>query len=313
MSIFISHSSKDKSIIQQFVDKILKEGCGLNDHQIFCTSVEGSGINTGEDFRERIKSELQTAKYSFIMISENYKRSEVCLNEMGASWGLNELKVRQYLFPNLTFNSLGLLMNTQQGAKLDKSCDLDKIHQELSSDYQVNVPIDIWKKNKSDFLDILDTYSRYSSNRIFPSPDEYFNSFVQENASLNHILLKSHPTLLDCKRIFSEKYYRQFFKYYSQQFEVIEKEYTTPLFPKKKHFRYNKINSSQFGDLNSKVSEGMIDLIRSGYLIFSIDLYEVRFLENEYSECSERYSYFCYVNDRWVFIPKPWRFLKQIN
>lgn len=52
MSIFISHASKDEKIIRAFVDKILVLGCGLKDQQVYCTSIEGLGIGTGEDFRK---------------------------------------------------------------------------------------------------------------------------------------------------------------------------------------------------------------------------------------------------------------------
>lgn len=304
MSIFISHSSNDQYIIQQFVDKILKLGCGLNNQDIFCTSVEGIGIRKGEDFRERIKSQLQNAKYSFIMISENYKRSEVCLNEMGASWGIDKINVRQYLFPNLGFNSLGLLLNTQQGAKLNSSVDLDELHQELSSAYNRSTPLAVWNQHKIDFLNILDAYSKDSSNHIFPSPYDYFSSFVQENASLNHLLLKAHPTLLDCKRIFSTNYYRHFFEFYSRKYEEIEKEYMEPLYPEKQHFRITK---SDVSTLQNGMPGGMVQLAEKGCFNYGVDFYRVQFLSDRNSDLGLSYTAFCFVNNRWVFIPKPWR------
>ena len=38
--IFISHSSKDKDIIEKFTDNILQLGIGLSHEDIFCTSIE---------------------------------------------------------------------------------------------------------------------------------------------------------------------------------------------------------------------------------------------------------------------------------
>ena len=54
--IFISHSSKDKLIVEELVD--LLETIGLNNKQIFCSTLEGYSIGLGENFLERIKNEL---------------------------------------------------------------------------------------------------------------------------------------------------------------------------------------------------------------------------------------------------------------
>lgn len=71
--IFISHSSKDKEIIEKFTDNILHLGIGLSHEEIFCTSVEEMGIKNGDDIRNHIKKNIQEADFSFLMISKNYK------------------------------------------------------------------------------------------------------------------------------------------------------------------------------------------------------------------------------------------------
>jgi len=82
--IFISHSSKDKAIVQLFVDDVLQLGAGIKPEQIFCTSIEDMGIKNGDDIRKHIHQNIKNADYSFLLISNNYKKSEICLNEMGA-------------------------------------------------------------------------------------------------------------------------------------------------------------------------------------------------------------------------------------
>ena len=52
--IFISHSSLDKDVVDQFVDKILKLGLGLKSDDIACTSREDTGVKTGEDIRNLV-------------------------------------------------------------------------------------------------------------------------------------------------------------------------------------------------------------------------------------------------------------------
>ena len=117
--IFISHSSNDKAIVQLFVDDILQLGIGLKPEQIFCTSIEDMGIKNGEDIRNHIHNNIKNADYSFLLISDNYKSSEICLNEMGAVWAYNN-NVKLYLLPNTSFDSIGWLCNTRIAEKIEQ-------------------------------------------------------------------------------------------------------------------------------------------------------------------------------------------------
>ena len=83
--IFISHSSKDKQIVDIFVDKLLHLGLQIDPNDVAYTSREETGVGTGEDIRKFIKENISTCDFVFFMISENYKKSEICLNEMGAA------------------------------------------------------------------------------------------------------------------------------------------------------------------------------------------------------------------------------------
>ena len=107
-NIFISHSSKDKAIVQLFVDDVLQLGAGIKPEQIFCTSIEDMGIKNGDDIRKHIHQNIKNADYSFLLISNNYKKSEICLNEMGAVWAYGN-NVKLYLLPNTNFDCIGWL------------------------------------------------------------------------------------------------------------------------------------------------------------------------------------------------------------
>lgn len=48
--IFISHSSKDKAIVTEFTNEILILCLGAENAKIFCTSIEGLGITSGQGF-----------------------------------------------------------------------------------------------------------------------------------------------------------------------------------------------------------------------------------------------------------------------
>lgn len=305
MKIFISHSSRDQLIVDAFVEKILISGCGIDEKFVFCTSVEGLGIKTGNDFREYILKELYGSEYSFLLISNNYKSSEICLNEMGASWALKGIKVKPFLFPNINFDSIGALYQVKQAVKLNDSFALDELFEEMILKYSVSKSIARWNKSKLEFLEIIETYRRENINFINPSPEDYFSQYIKEDISVNNLILKAHPTLLDCKAVFSQDHFKRMFQRYCDEFEQLSLDYIEPLYPKYKSLRIDKWNVSDTNRKNS-FPGGMKKLLDEGKLRSNITFYKVTFLENEFSELGLNYNVFCYVNHRWVFLIKPW-------
>lgn len=131
--IFISHSSKDGKVVQAFVEKILKIGLGLEDINIFCTSLVGTNIRSGEDFKRAIQKELQLCTAVIQIITKDYKESEVCLNEMGAAWILDK-PVIPFILDPIRFNTVGFIHITDQILKLNDASDLHKFrddHEEI--------------------------------------------------------------------------------------------------------------------------------------------------------------------------------------
>lgn len=152
--IFISHSSKDKEIMERFSDYILQLGIGLSHEDIFCTSIEEMGIWNGEDIRRHIKENVQGADFSFLMISKNYKSSEICLNEMGAVWAADN-RVRYYLLPDVDFKEIGWLCDTNKADKLGNSVVLDALEEELTCFYGLPHKGGIWSRQRQNFVDYL--------------------------------------------------------------------------------------------------------------------------------------------------------------
>lgn len=153
--LFISHSSKDKYIIERFVDGILQLGIGLSHEDIFCTSIEEMGIKNGEDIRAHIRDNVKSAEFSFLMISKNYKESEICLNEMGAVWA-TENRVRYYLLPDVDFKEIGWLCDTKKADRLCDSVVLDALEEELTGYYGLPHRGGIWSRQRQIFLDYLE-------------------------------------------------------------------------------------------------------------------------------------------------------------
>lgn len=154
--IFISHSTKDKDVIENFVDMILTSGVGINEKDIFCTSIEDMGVKNGEDIRKHIQDNIRHADFSFLLISNNYKASEICVNEMGAVWAYNS-NVRCYLLPNLGFDKIGWLCDTKKADKLNDTIALDALQKELIAYYSLPDKGLSWSRQREKFLEYVKT------------------------------------------------------------------------------------------------------------------------------------------------------------
>lgn len=149
--IFISHASMDKNVISPFIDKILTLGCKIEEKDIYCTSIDGLGIKTGDDFREHIKESLKLSDFVLLMVSQNYKLSEVCLNEMGAAWAL-EKRVIPIVIDDINFNEMGVLYQVKQGMKIKDDARLDELHEELRDFYGIKQDMKTWNRHKREFI-----------------------------------------------------------------------------------------------------------------------------------------------------------------
>ena len=128
--VFISHAKADKNIIEQFIKNILKEGLGLRDENIACTSFEATGVTIGDDIPNYIRNNIVSAQVVLAMVSKAYKASEVCQNEVGAAWALDNRPL-QILLPDVDFEELGWLLNLKKAGRIDKQDCLDNLEEVL--------------------------------------------------------------------------------------------------------------------------------------------------------------------------------------
>ena len=140
--IFISHASKDKEIVDSFVT-LLTRGGRIAQDDIFCTSIDGMKITNGEDIRKHIQENVNYADFAILLISKNYKESEVCLNEMGAVWAIDK-KVKAYVFPDLQEEKVGWLINNNAAEKLNNPTALASLYEELQQFYGLPLSMAGW-------------------------------------------------------------------------------------------------------------------------------------------------------------------------
>lgn len=184
--IFISHSSKDKEIVDQFVDKILHLGLAILPNDIAYTSREETGVIAGFDIQNFIKTNIKGCDFVFFMISSNYKKSEICLNEMGAAWALDK-RIIPIVFPDVDFESIGWLLIAKKGFKLNDASAYDSICEEITDYYKTSIKLSAWNRNKEDFI-------KYINDKIVcrQRKEESRTLFIQE----------SELDILDCKEQF---------------------------------------------------------------------------------------------------------------
>lgn len=150
--VFISHSSVDKEIVSLFVDKILVAGCGISQSDIMFTSCEDMGIENGVDIPSDIKDGIKNCSLFIMMVSDNYRSSEVCLNEMGAAWITDSLKKCILLLPGVGFDKIGWLMSLKKADKLEDEEGLNHFHDFLVSFLGLSLMTGTWNKNRNEFL-----------------------------------------------------------------------------------------------------------------------------------------------------------------
>ena len=155
--IFISHSSKDVDYATQLVT--LFEDMGLNDDQIFCSSVPGYDIPLDKDIFEYLREQfLQYKLHVIFVLSPNYYDSKISLNEMGAAWALRTNNT-SILLPGFDFSQMeGVIGKDKISIKLDKSDDemkdkLNQLYSNIVEEFGLTKKRDvIWERKRDSFI-----------------------------------------------------------------------------------------------------------------------------------------------------------------
>ena len=116
-SVFISHAVKDSKLAEEIVD-LLEEGMGVPGAEIFCSSLTGYGIPTGQNFVTYIKNQLADPKVVILILTPSYFESKFCLAEMGAAWIMSHEQF-PILVPPLGYDSVKDVLLGVQVAKVD--------------------------------------------------------------------------------------------------------------------------------------------------------------------------------------------------
>ena len=124
-SVFVSHATVDRELVEQFVDIILK-GCGLAEVNIFVSSIPGMDVNSGSDLLAAVRAEVSDTTLVIAVISPTYPTRPVCVAELGAAWGVAG-KLLPVLVPGVERGSLEGVLVGLKVDYLDQDKALDEI------------------------------------------------------------------------------------------------------------------------------------------------------------------------------------------
>lgn len=156
--LFISHSSKDKDLVDPFVDMLLDAGFPRN--MLFYSSNPASGVFLGEDINKRLHRELVKDTFVIFMLSKNWNSSAVCGNELGAAWH-GSLKHCNILLPGFHYRDIGgIASTTEMSVRYEDGEDmlremLGQLIRQLENHFDLKFSDTVWEKSREKFLRLL--------------------------------------------------------------------------------------------------------------------------------------------------------------
>ena len=156
VAIFISHAVKDKHLAEKLVE-LLKEGIGVPETAIFCSSLDGHSIPFGEDFNDYMKSEIQKPQLVILLMTPAYMESYFCLMELGAAWSRSH-KALPIIVPPIDFGTVTKTLGFKQAWDITKHSGLIDLRKTVCASIEVEHRDDhTWEKKRITWKSALKT------------------------------------------------------------------------------------------------------------------------------------------------------------
>ncbi len=196
--IFISHSSKDESIASSLID--ILEFLGIKD--IFCSSVSGYGVTAGQDIFQCIRKEYENHNlFMIFIISIDYLRSPMCLNEMGAAWIMKN-EYQTFILPKLNVQNLSRTCIGSNNIAI--SWD-DQHISALLNDFKDNITRffhlvspneNRWENKRNDFIKKFKSYNPISLNNQVENSKRTTDEKIQRSSVQQEQAVSTNPEKL---------------------------------------------------------------------------------------------------------------------
>ncbi|WP_202710991.1 toll/interleukin-1 receptor domain-containing protein [Sporosalibacterium faouarense] len=185
-SIFLSHSSADEDLVEEFV-YLLNAGMKIKSDNIYCTSIRGN-IPTGYSFIRHIKENINNATLTILLITESYVESYFCIAEMGAAWALSH-DIYPIIFEPLNYEVLNRTpLKDIHAKKIRKQEDIEHMYEELLDRGYAKKSSKIeFIKKADDFIKFLRDENVYNNKILlnfscYPSEKEIVQEIVKVEA-----------------------------------------------------------------------------------------------------------------------------------
>jgi hypothetical protein len=135
------------------------------------SDIHESGDNSGSE------DHLINAKITFLIITPNYKESEVCMNEMGAAW-VTSGKVIPMILEPITYSTVGVIQQPKQVEKILNENSLDRIKDVVQEQLAIppkEIRSDRWTTKKKEFITKVTLYLEANPFDAPLSREEYVN------------------------------------------------------------------------------------------------------------------------------------------
>ena len=96
----------------------------------------------GDNIPNYIREKISNATVVLAMVSKEYKKSEVCMNEVGAAWAFENEPI-SIVLPDADFTELGWLINLDKAVKIDNPDALNHLQKILCEKlgFSIKIPL----------------------------------------------------------------------------------------------------------------------------------------------------------------------------
>jgi len=168
--IFISHSPEDVDYVAQIAKLLI--GMGLNNTQIFCTSLPGYEIPEDTDIFDYLMDQHSEYELHVIFVhSDNYYKSTISLNEMGVAWALRS-EATSFLLPGFGGDKLtGVVNRNTVSVKIYEKEEklknqLNQFCKKIANEFGLMIDDLIWGQNRNSFVKEIQKLNGNQVNRI---------------------------------------------------------------------------------------------------------------------------------------------------
>lgn len=158
--IFISHREKDKQQVLAFIDLLYAIGIPRPvtkqaENVIFCTSHPAAYIKNGERNLEEIRNHINSDQHTLFILwyTDNYFKSQACLNEAGAIWA-GKKRYQEILSPNFCEKKIkGLLDKQPVWFRAHDKDRLNIFKQQIESWFNLpSIELNEWERVRDDYI-----------------------------------------------------------------------------------------------------------------------------------------------------------------